>query len=136
MDRFGDLPIHQTDYHANLKELSKSPIEQWLESFVRENATFTQTGGEITIDSVTATDANRGAFGIDVGVEGKFNVKNLTISADEESDNSIGFVSKSPGVVDNSGVVSVSGTDIKYSTDGINGTNPLPPQFIGTGTYS
>jgi hypothetical protein len=38
MDRFGDLPIPQTDYQANLKELSKSPIEQWLESFVRENS--------------------------------------------------------------------------------------------------
>ena len=38
MDRFGDLPIPETSYHANLKELSKSPIEQWLESFVRENS--------------------------------------------------------------------------------------------------
>jgi phage/plasmid-associated DNA primase len=38
MDRFGSLPIPQTDYQANLKELSKSPIEQWLESFVRENS--------------------------------------------------------------------------------------------------
>jgi phage/plasmid-associated DNA primase len=38
MDRFGDLPIPQTDYQTNLKELSKSPIEQWLESFVRENS--------------------------------------------------------------------------------------------------
>ena len=38
MDRFGSLPIPQTEYQANLKELSKSPIEQWLESFVRENS--------------------------------------------------------------------------------------------------
>lgn len=38
MNRFGELPIPETDYQANLKELSKSPIEQWLESFVRENS--------------------------------------------------------------------------------------------------
>lgn len=37
MDKFKDIPIPQTDYQTNLKELSKSPIEQWLESFTREN---------------------------------------------------------------------------------------------------
>lgn len=37
MDKFKDIPIPQTEYQTNLKELSKSPIEQWLESFTREN---------------------------------------------------------------------------------------------------
>lgn len=37
MDKFKDIPIPQTDYQTNLKELSKSPIEQWLESFTREH---------------------------------------------------------------------------------------------------
>jgi phage/plasmid-associated DNA primase len=36
MDKFKDIPIPLTEYHTNLKELSKSPIEQWLESFTRE----------------------------------------------------------------------------------------------------
>jgi hypothetical protein len=38
MDQFGKIPLPQTEYQANLKELSRSPIEQWLESFVRENS--------------------------------------------------------------------------------------------------
>lgn len=37
MDKFKDIPIPQTEYQINLKELSKSPIEQWLESFTREH---------------------------------------------------------------------------------------------------
>ena len=37
MDKFKDIPIPLTEYHTNLKELSKSPIEQWLESFTREH---------------------------------------------------------------------------------------------------
>jgi hypothetical protein len=37
MDKFKDISIPQTDYQTNLKELSKSPIEQWLESFTREH---------------------------------------------------------------------------------------------------
>ncbi len=37
MDKFKDIPIPQTEYQTNLKELSKSPIEQWLESFTREH---------------------------------------------------------------------------------------------------
>ena len=37
MDKFKDIHIPQTEYHTNLKELSKSPIEQWLESFTREH---------------------------------------------------------------------------------------------------
>ena len=37
MDKFKDISIPQTDYQTNLKELSKSPIEQWSESFTREN---------------------------------------------------------------------------------------------------
>lgn len=35
MDKFKDISIPQTEYHTNLKELSKSPIEQWLEGFTR-----------------------------------------------------------------------------------------------------
>jgi hypothetical protein len=38
MDKFKDISIPQTEYQTNLKELSKSPIEQWLESFTREHA--------------------------------------------------------------------------------------------------
>ncbi len=38
MDTFHNLPIPKTEYQTNLKELSKSPIEQWLESFVREHS--------------------------------------------------------------------------------------------------
>ena len=37
MDKFKDIPIPLTEYHTNLRELSKSPIEQWLESFTREH---------------------------------------------------------------------------------------------------
>jgi hypothetical protein len=37
MDKFKDISIPQTEYQTNLKELSKSPIEQWLESFTREH---------------------------------------------------------------------------------------------------
>lgn len=37
MDKFKDIPLPQTEYQTNLKELSKSPIEQWLESFVSEH---------------------------------------------------------------------------------------------------
>ena len=37
MDKFKDIHIPQTEYQTNLKELSKSPIEQWLESFTREH---------------------------------------------------------------------------------------------------
>ena len=37
MDKFKDISIPKTEYHTNLKELSKSPIEQWLESFTREH---------------------------------------------------------------------------------------------------
>jgi hypothetical protein len=38
MDKFKDIPIPKTEYHNNLKELSQSPIEQWVESFTREHA--------------------------------------------------------------------------------------------------
>lgn len=37
MDKFKDISIPLTDHQSNLKELSKSPIEQWLESFTREH---------------------------------------------------------------------------------------------------
>jgi putative DNA primase/helicase len=37
MDKFKDIPIPITEYQTNLKELSKSPIELWLESFTREH---------------------------------------------------------------------------------------------------
>ena len=37
MDKFKDIPIPLTEYQTNLKELSKSPIEQWLEGFTREH---------------------------------------------------------------------------------------------------
>ena len=37
MDKFNKLEIPQTNYQNNLKELSVSPIEQWLEAFTLEN---------------------------------------------------------------------------------------------------
>jgi hypothetical protein len=37
MDKFKDISIPLTDHQSNLKELSKSPIEQLLESFTREH---------------------------------------------------------------------------------------------------
>ena len=37
MDKFKDIHIPQTEYQNNLKALSVSPIEQWLESFTREH---------------------------------------------------------------------------------------------------
>lgn len=37
MDKFKDIPIPETEHQNNLKELSRNPIEQWLESFTREN---------------------------------------------------------------------------------------------------
>jgi hypothetical protein len=37
MDKFNSLPIPHTEYQSNLKELSVSPIEQWLESFTLSN---------------------------------------------------------------------------------------------------
>ena len=38
MDRFNEIPIPQTEYQNNLKELSRNPIELWLESFIREHS--------------------------------------------------------------------------------------------------
>ena len=37
MDKFGDIPIPHTDYQENLKQLSVSAPELWLEHLVREN---------------------------------------------------------------------------------------------------
>ena len=37
MANFKDIPIPQTKYQTNLKEISKSPIHQWLECFTREH---------------------------------------------------------------------------------------------------
>ena len=37
MDKFGKLQIPQTEYQNNLKQLSRSPIEQWLEAFTLKN---------------------------------------------------------------------------------------------------
>jgi hypothetical protein len=36
MDKFKDIPLPHTEYQENLKELSRSPIELWLESWTRE----------------------------------------------------------------------------------------------------
>jgi hypothetical protein len=36
MDKFNEISIPITEYQTNIKELSKSPIEQWLESFTRD----------------------------------------------------------------------------------------------------
>ena len=37
MDKFGDIERPVTEYQNNMKELSRSPIELWLEHFTREN---------------------------------------------------------------------------------------------------
>ena len=37
MDKFGDLETPQTEHQNNLKQLSRSPIEQWLEYFTLQN---------------------------------------------------------------------------------------------------
>jgi hypothetical protein len=37
MADFGKIPIPETEYQTNLKELSRTPIEQWLESYTRDN---------------------------------------------------------------------------------------------------
>jgi len=85
-------------------------------------ARFTQTGGE---GSIKVSDVGDNAFG--VYVTGTFNVKNLTVSGAEKSDNSVGFVSINTDGVVNSGVVRVYGTAIKYSVDGISEIIPSPP---------
>ena len=37
MDKFNSLPMPVTQYHADLKELSVSPIESWLRDFTYNN---------------------------------------------------------------------------------------------------
>ena len=37
LDKFGLIPIPKTEYQNNLKELARTPVEQWLEHFTREN---------------------------------------------------------------------------------------------------
>ncbi len=37
MDKFRDIPMPHTEYHDNIKELSRSPIEHWLCDFTREH---------------------------------------------------------------------------------------------------
>lgn len=50
MDNFKKIPMPQTEYQNNLKELSKSPIELWLTDFTREHIdeeVIELLGGEI-----------------------------------------------------------------------------------------
>ena len=37
MDNFKEIPMPITEYHKELKEMSKSPIESWLENFTAQN---------------------------------------------------------------------------------------------------
>jgi len=37
MDEFNKIPVPQTEYQTNLKEMSRSAIEQWLEDFTRRH---------------------------------------------------------------------------------------------------
>jgi hypothetical protein len=37
MDKFGSLPIPETEYQNDLKEMSISPIESWLKDWVLDN---------------------------------------------------------------------------------------------------
>jgi hypothetical protein len=49
MDKFNKIPMPATEFHNNLKELSKSPIELWLEDMCYKHATeyaVTLTGEE------------------------------------------------------------------------------------------
>ena len=94
---------------------------------VTKSATFTQTEGEGSIKVSDVGDYATGVF-----VDGsKFNVKNLTVSGAEKSDNSFGFVSYSEGSVVNSGSVRVYGTAIKYSNDETLETDPSPINNTG-----
>ena len=36
LDKFGTIPLPTTEYHNNLKQLSSSPIENWLKDFTEE----------------------------------------------------------------------------------------------------
>lgn len=36
MDKFGNIPIPQTEYQQELKQLSRDPIDLWLEDYTRE----------------------------------------------------------------------------------------------------
>lgn len=47
MDKFKDIPIPQTEYQNNLKALSVSPIEQWLENFTREHGNYSEENIEL-----------------------------------------------------------------------------------------
>ena len=47
MDKFKNISIPITEHQTNLKELSKSPIEQWLESFTREHSNDTVSNIEL-----------------------------------------------------------------------------------------
>ena len=122
-------------------------------------AIFTQNGGQITISNVTTSDAETYAIGLDVINSGTFNqnrgsievsdvgdnafgvgvyssattfnVKNLTVSGAEKSDDSVGFLSEGKGGVVNSGRVRVYGTAIKYSKDGDSETSPSPTDNNG-----
>lgn len=38
LDKFNSIPIPETEYQTNLKELSVTPIEQWLHDFTLENS--------------------------------------------------------------------------------------------------
>ena len=40
MKNFGSLPKPQTEYQNNLKQLSRSPVEMWLEDFTRRQLSF------------------------------------------------------------------------------------------------
>lgn len=37
MDTFGTIPLPETEYHSELKELSTTPIESWIKEFILEN---------------------------------------------------------------------------------------------------
>ena len=43
LDKFGSIPMPQTEYQNDMKELSVSPIESWLKSYVLENYYETAT---------------------------------------------------------------------------------------------
>ena len=151
---FSSATFNQNGGEIIIKNVIGNDADEMYGVILYSNSTFTQTKGSLKLQNISAvkpldyglvglgifsgstfdqdeegsieiSDVGDNTFGVDV--TSTFNVKNLTVSGAEETDNSVGFVSTNPGGVVNSGVVRVYGTAIKYSTDGNNETDPSPP---------
>jgi phage/plasmid-associated DNA primase len=52
MDEFNKIPLPSTQYQNELKEISKSPIEKWIEDFTLENMGNQQETVELTKEEI------------------------------------------------------------------------------------